>query len=163
LKRKKLNRFVELIYQLNSRPKEEVKVFPTEMRYTYADGRKSPTLGMLANNGKYLLPEVQEIHKIIKAIEPTELKKECTTINQLYGFPLMLLMSTAPAGMVSRNMILTINTKHGIIVFEVHFNDEKDVPAPFTDEEIQNLRKIAPALEQKLKEDLAKEGAENGQ
>lgn len=155
MKAKKLKEFVKALYTLNIRKPEEVYTVDTGIRYNYANGEKSPSLRGIIMQGKYMLPEVDTINKIIKSIEPTKIRKEAIRLNQMYGFPLMLINTGAPEGLASRKMILTINTKHGILLYDVVFNNLEDVPSPFSDDEIQALRKIAPDLIQnKLAEDI---------
>lgn len=161
MKRKKLNEFVKALYKLNMRPAGTVATFPTEVRYTYANGTKSPPLRGIPMNGKFMPEEVGVINKIIKSIELTSIKKECIKINQMYGFPLMLLTSGAPTGLQSRKMILTINTKHGILLYEVMFNNIEDVPDPISAEEIAKLKELGPQIAEILHKDIAKE-AKNG-
>jgi hypothetical protein len=116
MKLKKLKKLTEAIAALCRKPKGSIEgIQPTQLEL--APGY--PML-LLPTKGKYMLPEIQTINKIVTSIEPAELEKECEKINIQAG---LMLLSSHPLTQTSRLLVVHV-PPHGCCVYNVYVNLE---------------------------------------
>lgn len=139
MKRKKLKALFQAVERISRYKREDVITGPSDFHYQYGDGQKSPPIRLLATKGKHVLPETQEIMKIICSIEPVNLQHDMKIINEAAGFPLMVIMVNEND---NHQMIVLVNTVYGAICFLVAINENEKLPDPITEEEFSLLKKV---------------------
>ncbi len=89
----------------------------TKTKYDLSPGHP---LILLPTKGKYMLPEIRTINKIIMAIEPTDLEDEARKVNFQSG---VLLMSVVH--MENNVRLVLVHTPYGCCAYNAFINEKK--------------------------------------
>lgn len=131
MKRKKVVALFKAVESISRRPRNEVYVQKSDMKYKFESGATSEPIVILPTKGKYMLPEVKTIKDIITSIEPVDVIKESVAINRLAGFPLVVVMASND----SKVLVLNVNTVYGAVSFMVNIDPGEELKIPEMDED----------------------------
>lgn len=122
MKIKKLKKLMKAINDLAKRPIEDIK----GVKLTKMELAPGHPLVLLPNRGKYCLPEVTIINKIIKSIEPKEIIVEAMKANIQSG---ILLISTYVDKQFPRLIMTLVHTPFGCIGYRMELNEDPIFPS----------------------------------
>ena len=83
-------------------------------------------LVLLPNRGKYCLPEVEVINKIVKSIEPKEIIVEAMKVNVQTG---ILVMSTYVDKEYPRLIMTLVHTPFGCVGYKMKLDEDPIFPS----------------------------------
>ena len=132
MKLKKLKKILKAINDLAKRPASEIKGF-INTGYKLSTGHP---LILLPTQGKYVLPEVTIIDKIVRAIEPKEIIVQALKANVQSG---ILLMSVHKDKLRPNTMLLLVHTPKGCISYTVESLEDFVMPKNYKDGEYIEL------------------------
>lgn len=131
MKMKKLKKLLKAINDIAARPVEDIKGI---IKTNYELSKGHP-LVILPTKGKYVLPEVQIIDKIVRAIEPKEIVMQAMKVNLQTG---MLVMSVYKAQLKENTMNLLVHTPKGCVTYQVESSEGFIMP-PKDDSKVENV------------------------
>ena len=120
----KLKKLKKLLWAVNEIAKRDIKEIKG-LKPTGLEASPGHPLILLPTQGKYCLPEVQVINKIMKSIEPAELVHEARKINLQAG---ILLVSVLKHPVMQNKMLLLVHSPYGCCAYNVEINQEYDKP-----------------------------------
>lgn len=121
MKLKKLKKLIKAINELAKRPASDIGIIKTG----YMLDNNHP-LVLLPTTGKYVLPEVQIIDKIIRSLEPKEIITQSLKVNAQSG---MQIMSVFRDNLKKDRIILLIHTPKGCIPYRVECEEGFESPS----------------------------------
>lgn len=121
MKAKKLKLLLKQINSIAQRDISEIKGF----KVTQMELSPGHPLVLLPTQGKYCLPEVKIISKLIMAIEPTDIVEEARKINAQTG---ILLVSAIPNPVNKNVIIVLVHTPYGCCAYDAFITEDSPKP-----------------------------------
>ena len=117
MKLKKLKKLLWAVNEIAKRDISEIK----GIRDTGMEASPGHPLLLLPTKGKYCLPEVQMINKIMKSIEPAEMITEARKINLQSG---ILLISVIKNPIIPNRLLVLVHSPYGCCGYTVEIDPE---------------------------------------
>lgn len=121
MKLKKVKKLMKAINDLCKRPYESVKGIVN----TGTKLDETHPLVLLPTRGKYLLPEISIINKIVMSIDPTKLIETANKVNYQTG---MNVMSVLRDPKNAFSYLVLIHTPYGCCMYSAYIEDPNFVP-----------------------------------
>jgi hypothetical protein len=116
MKMKKLKLLMNAVASIAKRDIKEIKGV-NKTNYFMSQGHP---LVLLPTKGKYLLPEIRTINKIIMSIEPVDLEDEARKVNFQSGILLMSVIN-----MDNNVRLVLVHTPYGCCAYNAFINEKK--------------------------------------
>jgi hypothetical protein len=120
MKAKKLKLLLKSINDIAKRDIKEIK----GIRVTDVELSPGHPLILLPTGGKYCLPEVKTINKIITSIDPKEFIQEARKVNAQSG---ILILSAVPSPHNKNYLLVLVHTPYGCCAYDVMIMDETPI------------------------------------
>lgn len=119
MKLKKVKELVKVIASIGKRPANEVPVVESKMKLP-----NNKPFYMLPTKGKYMVPEVKVINKIIMSIEPKDLIETAKKVNFQSGLNLITVY-TNPKN--ANNMTVLVYTPKGYCCYDAFVESDNPI------------------------------------